>query len=46
MASELLHAKARLLEKLPAADPTWSAAEYQALCDRFLAMLENLDRSV
>ncbi len=46
LGSELLHAKARLLEKLPSADPSWSAAEYQALCDRFLAMLENLDRSV
>jgi hypothetical protein len=44
--SGLLQAKARLLEKLPAADPTWSAAEYRALCDCFLAMLENLDRSV
>ena len=43
--SQLLQAKARLLEKLPAADPTWSAAEYQAICDRFLAMMESLDRS-
>jgi hypothetical protein len=42
---ELLRAKARLLEKLPPADPSWSAAEYQALCDRFLAMLDSLDRS-
>lgn len=46
LGGELLRAKARLLEKLPAADPTWSAAEYQAVCDRFLAMLESLDRSV
>lgn len=44
-AGELLRAKARLLEKLPAADPAWTAAEYQALCDRFLAMLASLDRS-
>jgi hypothetical protein len=43
--AQLLQAKARLLEKLPAADPSWSAAEYQNICDRFLAMLESLDRS-
>lgn len=43
---ELLRTKARLLEKLPAADPSWSAAEYQAICDRFVAMLESLDRSI
>lgn len=45
LTGELLRAKARLLEKLPAADPSWSAAEYQAVCDRFLAMLDSLDRS-
>jgi hypothetical protein len=45
LAGELLRAKAHLLEKLPAADPSWSAAEYQAVCDRFLAMLDSLDRS-
>lgn len=39
----LLAAKARLLEKLPAARPEWSAAEYQAVCDRFIAMLRSLD---
>ena len=44
-ATELLAAKARLLEKLPPADPTWSAADYQAICDRFLAMLDSLERS-
>jgi hypothetical protein len=43
---DLLRAKARLLEKLPAADPSWSAAEYQSICDRFVAMLESLDRTV
>jgi hypothetical protein len=45
VSGELLRAKAHLLEKLPAADPSWSAAEYQAVCDRFLAMLDSLDRS-
>jgi hypothetical protein len=45
-ADELLRAKARLLEKLPAANPAWTAAEYQSLCDRFVAMLESLDRSL
>lgn len=39
----LLAAKANLLEKLPAPRPDWTAAEYQAICDRFLEMLRNLD---
>lgn len=41
----LLQAKAQLLEKVPAVDPDWTAAEYLAICDRFLAMLDSLDRS-
>ncbi len=41
----LLEAKSRLLEKLPDPRPDWSAADYQAIYDRFLAMLESLDRS-
>lgn len=39
----ILEAKARLLEKLPPPHPEWSAQEYQAICDRFLAMLQHLD---
>ena len=35
--------QANLLEKLPAPDPAWSAAEYQAICDSFLEMLRSLD---
>jgi hypothetical protein len=41
----VLQVKARLLEKLPAVQPSWSAAEYGAICDRFLKMLESLDRT-
>ncbi len=39
----LAEAKARLLEKLPAPDPKWSAAEYAAIMDRFLEILRHLD---
>jgi len=39
----LLETKARLLEKLPAPRPEWSAAQCADLCDRFLALLRNLD---
>lgn len=39
----LAEAKARLLEKLPAPDTGWSAAEYAAIMDRFLAILQHLD---
>jgi hypothetical protein len=39
----LAEAKARLLEKLPAPDPRWSAAEYAAIMDRFLEILQHLD---
>jgi hypothetical protein len=39
----LAEAKARLLEKLPAPDPRWSAAEYAAIMDRFLEILKHLD---
>jgi len=41
----LLTTKARLLEKLPAPDPSWSAAEYQSVCETFLQLLRNLDGS-
>lgn len=40
----VLRAKASLLEKLPAPRPDWTAAEYQAICDRFLDLLSQLDR--
>lgn len=40
----LLSAKAKLLEKLPAPRPEWSAAEYEAICARFVEMLRSLDR--
>ncbi len=43
-ASALLMAKARLVEKLPAADPAWSAAEYASICEKFVLMFESLDR--
>lgn len=39
----LAEAKARLLDKLPAPDPKWSAAEYAAIMDRFLEILHHLD---
>ena len=39
----VLRAKATLLEKLPAPHPAWTAAEYSAICDRFLEMLRHLD---
>jgi len=39
----LLTTKARLLEKLPAADPSWSASDYQSVCEAFLQLLRNLD---
>lgn len=39
----LAEAKARLLEKLPPPDPNWSAAEYAAIMDRFLDILQHLD---
>lgn len=42
---ELLRTKARLLEKLPAADPSWSAAEYGAICAAFVTMLQSLEPS-
>jgi hypothetical protein len=41
----LLEAKARLLEKLPTPRPDWSAAEYEAICRHFLAMLQHLDNT-
>lgn len=41
----LLATKARLLEKLPAPDPSWSAADYQSVCETFLQLLRNLDGS-
>ncbi len=41
----LLTTKARLLEKLPAPDPSWSAADYQSVCETFLQLLRNLDGS-
>jgi|SRR5579875_1369666 len=40
---EILLAKARLLDKLPAPRPEWSAAEYKAICDDFVRMLASLD---
>ncbi len=39
----LLATKARLLEKLPAPNASWSAAEYQSVCETFLQLLRNLD---
>lgn len=39
----VLRAKAALLEKLPAPQPTWSASEYRAICEQFLEMLRRLD---
>jgi hypothetical protein len=39
----LLETKARLLEKLPAPRPEWSAADYRAICEAFLEMLRHLD---
>jgi hypothetical protein len=41
--SNLLAAKARLLEKLPACRDEWTAAEYEAICRQFVAMLGSLD---
>lgn len=40
---DVLLLKARILEKLPAARADWSAAEYRAICDRFVDMLRALD---
>ena len=40
---QVLLAKAKLLEKLPAPGPEWSAEQYAAICDRFLEMLSRLD---
>jgi hypothetical protein len=42
--ASLAEAKARLLDKLPAAQPGWTAEEYAAICDRFLQMLAHLER--
>jgi hypothetical protein len=39
----VLMAKAKLLEKLPAPDPMWSAEDYRQICDRFVEMLRSLD---
>jgi hypothetical protein len=39
----LAEAKARLLDKLPPPDPRWSAAEYAAIMDRFLEILQHLE---
>lgn len=39
----LAEAKAKVLEKLPAPDPRWSAAEYAAIMDRFLEILQHLE---
>jgi hypothetical protein len=39
----VLGAKARLVEKLPVANPSWSASEYAAICETFLGMMRNLD---
>jgi hypothetical protein len=41
--TESLPAKASLLEKLPVAQPGWSAEDYLNICDRFLEMLRHLD---
>jgi len=38
----VLLAKAKLLEKLPAPHPDWSAEDYRQICDRFLDMLRTL----
>jgi len=40
---EVLLAKARLVEKLPAPRSDWSASEYAAICESFVRMLESLD---
>lgn len=39
----LLAAKARLLEKMPAPAPQWSAEEYRKICEIFLELVKNLD---
>lgn len=39
----VLVAKISLLDKLPPPREDWSAAEYQAICDRFLDMLRSLE---
>ena len=41
--SDLLAAKARLLEKLPTCRDEWTAAEYEAICEQFVTMLRSLD---
>jgi hypothetical protein len=42
-APSLLATKLRLLEKLPAPQAQWSAAEYEAICRHFVEMLRSLD---
>ena len=39
----ILDAKARLLEKLPPPREDWTAEQYMAICDRFLALVGTLD---
>ncbi|HLJ66766.1 MAG TPA: DUF5343 domain-containing protein [Chloroflexota bacterium] len=39
----VLVAKAKLLEKLPPPDSSWTAEQYEAICDKFLEMLRHLD---
>jgi hypothetical protein len=39
----VLSAKAKLLEKLPAARPDWSAEDYRAICEAFLEMLRHVE---
>jgi hypothetical protein len=39
----VLLTKAKLLEKLPAPQPDWSAEEYRQICDRFVEMLRALE---
>jgi hypothetical protein len=39
----VLAAKAKLLEKLPAPRPDWSAQDYRAICEAFLEMLQHLE---
>lgn len=40
--SLVLRAKASLVQKLPAPRADWTAAEYEAICNSFLQMLEHL----
>lgn len=39
----LARARARLLDKLPEPRADWAAAEYEAICDKFLEMLRYLE---